>query len=138
MIHCGNGERVGQSPRIYDIRKPIGTIVAQGLKHGIVAAFLTKHYGGMVGHGVRRPIGTVTASDHHAVTTCALERGDHEAESHALIEKYAPRTRTLFDLVRDERRVHDIGHRMLTARELFRAQGFPTRTSSTCSARASR
>lgn len=97
MIHCGNGERVGQSPRIYDIRKPIGTIVAQGLKHGIVAAFLT----------------------------CALERGDHEAESHALIERYAPRAHTLFDLVRDERRVYDIGHRMLTARELFRAQGFP-------------
>lgn len=129
MVHRGNGEREGQAPRVYDLHKPIGTIVAQGIKHHVIAAFLTKHYGGVVGHEVTRPIGTVTAQDHHAVTTCALDRGDHEAESHALIEKHAParRTSSIIDMFAptEPRRIYDIGHRMLTARELFRAQGFP-------------
>lgn len=129
MIHLSNGERPGQPPRIYDINKPIGTIVAQGVKHGIVAAFLTKHYGGVIGHDVHRPIGTVTAQDHHAVTTCNLERGDHEAEARALLDRYAPaaaRAPSLFDALepRTERRIYDIGTRMLNSRELFNAQGF--------------
>ena len=42
-----------------------------GGKTALASVFLSKHYGGVVGHGVRRPIGTVTASDHHSLT-CAF------------------------------------------------------------------
>lgn len=130
LIHSGNGERKGQSPRVYDLNDPLGTVVAQGVKHALIAAFMTKHYGGVVGHDLHRPIGTVTATDHHALTTASLERGDHREEAAALLAKYgSPRShqRDLFGALagHEERTVYDIGHRMLSARELFRAQGFP-------------
>lgn len=129
MIHSGNGEREGQAPRVYDIHKPVGTVVAQGVKHALIAAFITKHYGGVVGHELDRPLGTVTTQDHHALTTTAMEVGDHEADADALLDRFAkPRAPTLFDVL-DEKpkrtRIYDIGHRMLSPRELFRAQGFP-------------
>jgi DNA (cytosine-5)-methyltransferase 1 len=97
MIHLSNGERVGQSPRIYDLRLPLGTIVAGGIKHGLVCAFLAKHYGGKGSPGadLRLPLSTITTVDHHALVTVHGEP------------------------------VVDIGMRPLTPRELFRAQGFP-------------
>jgi len=68
------GERVGQTPRVPGLEKPLGTVVSGGVKHALVAAFLSKHFGGVVGHDVHRPIGTVTARDHHAVTTAWLTK----------------------------------------------------------------
>jgi len=73
LIQMGYGERDGQSPRVPGIDKPLGTVVAGGAKHALVTAFLAKHFGGVVGHGVERPIGTVTAQDHHALVTAQLE-----------------------------------------------------------------
>lgn len=131
MVHIGNGERQGQAPRALDIRKPLGTVVAQGAKHCLVAALLTKHFGGVVGHEVTRPIGTVTAIDHHALTTATLTR-EGCATVDAFLGKYAPANNqtSLFasDVVVHEGeryRVADIGTRMLGPRELFNAQGFP-------------
>lgn len=129
MVHIGNGERQGQAPRTYDLRKPLTTVVAQGVKHCLVAALLTKHYGGVIGHEVTRPIGTVTAQDHHALTTARLEReGSDRVVS--FLAKYAPANQGgLFDSdtvnVRGvPHRIADIETRMLGPRELFRAQGF--------------
>lgn len=72
LIQTGYGEREGQRPRAMDIEKPLGTVVSGG-KHALVAAFLAKHYGGVVGHGVERPIGTITTQDHHSLVTAQLE-----------------------------------------------------------------
>ena len=78
LIQTGYGEDkkrnggLGQKPRVLDLDKPIGTIVAGGAKHALVAAFLTKHFTGVVGHGLRQPIGTVTAKDHHSLTVAWL------------------------------------------------------------------
>lgn len=78
LIQTGYGERDGQAPRVPGLHKPLGTVVAGGQKHGLVAAFLAKHYGGVVGHGVERPLGTVTTQDHHSLVTAqlALPLGD--------------------------------------------------------------
>ena len=73
MVQTGYGEREGQAPRALDLQRPLGTVVAGGQKHALVAAFLAKHYGGVVGHGVERPIGAVTARDHHSLVTAQLE-----------------------------------------------------------------
>lgn len=73
LISTGYGEREGQAPRVPGLHKPLGTVVAGGQKHALVAAFLSKHYGGVVGHGVERPLGTVTTQDHHALTSVQLE-----------------------------------------------------------------
>lgn len=63
----------GQAPRALDIERPLGTVVSGG-KHALVAAWLTKHYGGVVGHEADRTLGTVTARDHHSLTTAFLTK----------------------------------------------------------------
>lgn len=64
LVHSGNGERRGQAPRVYDIERPLTTVMAQGQKHGLVAAFLAKHYGGgptkATGSALDEPVHTVT------------------------------------------------------------------------------
>lgn len=72
LIQAGYGEREGQAARVPGLDKPLGTVVACGRKHALVAAFLAKHFGGVVGTGLREPIGTVTARDHHSLTTATL------------------------------------------------------------------
>jgi DNA (cytosine-5)-methyltransferase 1 len=74
LIQTGYGERAGQEPRVPGLDKPLGTIVGGGVKHGLVAAFLAKHYGGVVGQSCDKPLGTVTAVDHHSVVAAHLVR----------------------------------------------------------------
>lgn len=45
LVQTGYGERPGQTPRVPGLDKPLGTCV-DGQKHGLVAAFLAKHFGG--------------------------------------------------------------------------------------------
>ena len=72
LVQTGYSERAGQTPRALDIEKPLGTVVAGGAKHALVSALIAKHYGGMVGHEPERPLGTVTAVDHHSVVSATL------------------------------------------------------------------
>ena len=80
LVRRSNGERVGQAPRIEDIEKPLTTIVSQGQKQALCTAFLAKHYGDRAtggwagGQAADRPIGTVTAQDHHSVVAANLIR----------------------------------------------------------------
>lgn len=137
LIQTGYGERPGQTPRVPGLDKPLGTVVACGGRHALVAALLTKHYGGVVGHEVDRAIGTITTQDHHALTSATLvpEGADRRDEVRAFLDRYVGERsdRTLFSrgpehevTVHGERyAIADIGMRMLVPRELFRAQGFP-------------
>jgi len=198
LVQTGYGERPGQAPRAPGLGKPLGTIVAGGGKHALVSAMLAKHYGGVVGTGVKVPFGTVTTSDHHSVVTAQLvgvggragqsrprdasepiqtvtakadsavvtshlvklrnnqfgqpmdepaptltAGGGHIGEVRAFLIKYygnekdgvslrAPLgtvpTHDRFGLVTikgEEYQIVDIGMRMLSPRELARAQGFP-------------
>ncbi len=160
----GVGGRQGQS-----VERSVGTVVASQ-KHALVSAFLAKHYGGgYEGPGAQLdlPAHTVTATDHHALVAAHLVHlrggladhqvtgqaadapvptitasGTHIAEVRAFLVAYygvdqAPQlglplptatTRDRFGLVTVEGtdyQIADIGMRMLTPRELFRAQGFP-------------
>lgn len=75
LIQMGYGERVGQAPRVLDLEKPLGTVVAGGIKHALVAANLVKHYGGNytgAGLGVDEPLHTITQVDHHTLCTSHL------------------------------------------------------------------
>lgn len=172
LVHRSNGERVGQAPRIYDVQMPLGTIVAQGQKHALCAAFLAKHYsdrptGGWAGGSdIGKPMDTVTAQDHHSLVAAHLVRynGDQPGRErvadlgdplgtqdtsrrYGLVAAFLARyngtstgqrpdaplstvdTRDRFAVVTvtidgEEYAIVDIGMRMLTPRELFRAQGF--------------
>lgn len=149
LIQTGYGERQGQAPRILDLHKPLGTVVAGGVKHGLVAAYLAKHYGGKngaTGSDVSGPIHTITSVDHHSLVTAHLHPAPAEpfrsAEVRAFILRYYGQgtgqradepmhtipTHDRFALVTVagvDYSIVDIGLRMLTPRELFTAQGFP-------------
>jgi DNA (cytosine-5)-methyltransferase 1 len=79
------------------VTEPLHTISAQGTHFGEVRAFLLKYYGSDQDPKLREPLHTVTTKDRFGLVTV---RGA-------------------------EYRIVDIGMRMLSPRELFRAQGFP-------------
>lgn len=155
LIQTGYGEDrkrnggVGQAPRVPGLDKPIGTIVAGGVKHALVAAFLAKHYGGHESPGAQLhlPISTITTKDHHHVVGARLEpaaaSAGRAAEVYAFLTAYYgtdQNTGSLFEPIptipsRDrfalvtvagvDYAIADIGQRILTPRELARGQGFP-------------
>jgi DNA (cytosine-5)-methyltransferase 1 len=104
----------------HDLRKPVSTIGTKGPVQAVVhttmieegslppdmmakatrvAAFLVKYYGTAVGSPVDQPFDTVTTLPRYAVVTVTID-----AVTYVIV---------------------DIGMRMLTPRELARAQGFP-------------
>ncbi len=58
VTYCGMGEQ-------------LGTQTTEN-RHALVAAFLAKHYGGVVGHGLARPASTITTVDHHGLVASNL------------------------------------------------------------------
>jgi DNA (cytosine-5)-methyltransferase 1 len=109
LIQTGYGEREGQAPRVLDLEQPLGTIMAQGSKHALVAAFLAKHFGGVVGTQLTQPTSTITAKDHQSLAAATLIKmrgtgtandvekpldtitsgGNHYAEVRAFLTYYA-------------------------------------------------
>lgn len=112
------------------------------------AAWIVKHYGGVVGFKPDSPLHTITTVDHHGlvkVTLTPQEFADPAKAERcwAFIAKYyseggqwAPMTDPMHTLVTKDRMllvvvktkgyvVTDIATRMLTPAELFTAQGFP-------------
>lgn len=169
LVQTGYGERRGQAPRVLDPEQPLGTVVAGGAKHALVAAFLQQNFTGMVGKPLRVPVPTITARDHHSVVAASLTAmrgttdshlhgdpvdaplrtisagGNHHALVAAFLTQYysqggtasrcdaplpAVVTRARHGLVTvpiggADYVLADIGLRMLSPRELARAQGFP-------------
>lgn len=146
LVQTGYGEREGQAPRALDPQQPLGTVVSGGSKHAACVAFLARHFGrgGTPGNSVAGPVGALTSKDHTSLVTVAL--GDVEDRSEAVraflvkyygAESEAHDVREPLDTVTTvdrfglvtihgtEYRIVDIRMRMLTPRELFRAQGFP-------------
>jgi len=121
MIQTGYGEREGQRPRALDLQAPLGTVVAGGAKHALVCAWIVRHYGGVYGRRCCDQMGTVTAKDHHSLAV-ATSRGDHAADVAALMGSPSPVVVAIDGI---EHVIRDVGMRMLTPRELARAQGFP-------------
>ena len=126
-------ERPGQEPRALSVEAPHPTIVPTGNGAGLVAAFLSNQHGSNTGGGqgdLLHPTNTVLAGGQHKALVKAF-----------LLKYYSTNTgSSLFDpsptvTVRDRLglvmvgetpyEIADIGMRMLSARELFRAQGFP-------------
>lgn len=120
-----NGKMAGRAAT-----SPISTITATGTQQQIVTSHLVKMRGTNVGSAADEPIHTVSAG------------GTHIGEVRAFLIKYFgtdqdPRidepmhtvtSKDRFGLVTvhgEEYVIADIGMRMLTPRELFRAQGFP-------------
>lgn len=102
LIHMGHGEGKEGGKRwshgIRDVQDPLNTITAQGAAAGVVHSFLVKYYSeGGQDAACTDPMHTIPTKDRMGLV---MVRG----------EPYA---------------IVDIGLRMLTPRELYRAQGFP-------------
>jgi len=83
-----------------DARTPLNTIAASGLHHAEVRTFLVKYFGSLVGQhqGVDEPLHTIRTRDSFAIVTV-------HGQDYYIV---------------------DIGMRMLSPRELFNCQGFPS------------
>lgn len=66
-----HSEMAGGRARGQALDAPIQTLDTSN-RYGLVAAFLAKHYGGVVGSGLDKPLGTVTAVDHHSLVAASL------------------------------------------------------------------
>jgi DNA (cytosine-5)-methyltransferase 1 len=96
LVQTGYGEREGQAPRVLDIGAPLGTVVAGGSKHGLVAAFLAKHNGSgdtwnaAVGSSLDEPVHTVTGRDTKALAAVFLDKLHGSARAGQPIDEPAP------------------------------------------------
>jgi DNA (cytosine-5)-methyltransferase 1 len=111
--------------------EPTHTVTAGGAGLTVVSAFMIAHYGNDVGASIDRPVRTLTGIPKIEPVTC-------EGAIPPLSEEQIARAHQVADFLRahgawDDREfvtvgdyiVVDIGMRMLTPRELARAQGFP-------------
>jgi DNA (cytosine-5)-methyltransferase 1 len=58
---------------VRDPAAPLTTITTEN-RHALVAAFLAKHFTGVIGQPCDRPLGTVTAVDHHSLIACHITK----------------------------------------------------------------
>jgi DNA (cytosine-5)-methyltransferase 1 len=88
LIQTGYGEREGQAPRALDIRAPLGTAVAGGVKHALVTAVLVKNFGGPSNGGsgvsMRDPLDTITCQDHHSLILATLVQYNGQSRERAI------------------------------------------------------
>jgi DNA (cytosine-5)-methyltransferase 1 len=130
LVNTRNGERIGQAPRVRDIRDPFPTVTAQGSQGAIAMAFLARHYGGHENDGssLRSPMFTITTKDHHSLVMAFLLKyygTDQDPRLNQPLHTITTKDRFGLVMVRGEpHRIVDIGMRMLTPRELARATSF--------------
>ncbi|MEY8460119.1 DNA cytosine methyltransferase [Eggerthellaceae bacterium 24-137] len=132
IVQIGYGERKGQRPRVNSIHEPLGTIVAQGVKHYLCTPFITKFYSTNTGHRADEPLHTITTSPgHFGLVSAFLVKYYGTGGCQGIGEPLGTiTTRDRFGLVTvdidgETYAVSDIKLRMLRPRELKLAQGFP-------------
>lgn len=111
--------------------EPVSTITSTGAQQRLVATYMTKLRGDNIGAGMSEPLHTVSAQGfHHAEVRAFLIKFYSEGGQHSELSDpmHTVPTRDRMGLVTvegTEYQIADIGLRMLSPRELFRAQGFP-------------
>jgi len=94
LVQMGYGEAPGQAPRALDIREPLGTIVAGGGKHAMVAASLVQYYkSGSQNVSADRPMPTIVTKDRVGVT-CAYLAKHYKGVIGASVEQPTPTVTT--------------------------------------------
>ncbi len=138
LIGMGVNEN-GRGPRVHDIGKPLGTVLASGQKHGLVSASLIQTgFGEREGQAPRAldieaPLGTVVAGgSKHALVAAFLQQyystgGQHQDPADPLhaVTTIARHGLVTVEIDGETYVITDIGMRMLEPRELARAMGFP-------------
>ena len=111
------------------LEKPVGTIMPEGAgKTALVAAYLEKYFGDIPGNVT--PLASVPSNSSHAEDVRAFLIKYYSSNiGHGIDEPlHTISTKDRFGLVTvagQNYKIVDIGMRMLSPRELYRAQGFP-------------
>lgn len=140
------GERPGQDPRTRTVERPFPTVVPTGNGANYCAAYLAQHNTGATGHPVTKSLSTICSTGTHQqlVTSHLMVQrnncygqslddplrtvtagGRHFAEVRTFLEEYAQGQEPAVSVDGVDYVIADIQMRMLSPRELFRAQGFP-------------
>lgn len=131
LVKYYGNDRHGQN-----IRDPLHTVTAKD-REGLTMAHMAKFYGTEFGEPMSRPLSTVTASGaHHGVVAARITKAEpwadlgHWPKIRELLNAYCgyslgPEDVILFNIDGTACFMADIGLRMLTPRELYRANGFP-------------
>ena len=135
LVHLGHGEGKDGAKRfshgIRDVTAPLNTITAQGATAGLVTSHMAKLRNNQFGQLHEEPFPTLTAGGGHAgeVRAFLVKYYGNDKDGQELPEPlHTIPTRDRFGLVMvhgEPYQIVDIGLRMLTPRELYRAQGFP-------------
>ena len=134
LVHLGHGEGKDGTKRfshgIRDVGQPLNTVTAQGMPAGVVTSHMVKLRGDNVGSAAGEPLHTISAQGtHHGEVRAFLIKYYGTDQDPALREPlHTVTTKDRFGLVTikgQDYAIVDIGLRMLTPRELYRAQGFP-------------
>jgi DNA (cytosine-5)-methyltransferase 1 len=113
--------------------KPVSTITGRGTQQQLVTSNLVKMRGGNVGHAADMPLQTISAGGTHfaEVRAFLIKYYGNERDGHTLFDPLGTvTTKDRFGMVTvsidgTEYAIADIGMRMLSAKELYAAQGFP-------------
>ncbi|WP_232618329.1 DNA cytosine methyltransferase, partial [Pseudooceanicola marinus] len=134
LASIAHGDSGGR--REYPLTDPLGTITGRGVQHAVVATFFAKYYGTGDGARTNAPCHTITVKDRMAHMQAALQAPPFTAAHEARAREVAAFLRAhgawdggdlvTLDIAGTRYVIADIGMRMLTPRELFTAQGFPT------------
>lgn len=135
LVHLGHGEGKDGKARfshgVRDVADPLNTITAQGATAGIVTSHMVKLRGDNVGSAATEPLHTVSAQGlHHGEVRAFLVKyyseGGQDQSCADPMHTIPTKDRLGLVMVHGEPyAIVDIGLRMLTPRELYRAQGFP-------------
>jgi DNA (cytosine-5)-methyltransferase 1 len=116
------------------VDQPLSTITGRGTQQQLVTSNLVKLRNGCIGQKLAQPLDTLTSKSHFAeVRAFLIKYYGNERDGHGLFDPLGTvTTRDRFGLITTaidgtEYAIADIGMRMLSARELYRAQGFPDR-----------
>lgn len=132
-----------------DLNAPLSTVTTTGSQQQLVSAHIQRYFGQSIGHEVDQPSHTLTTKERDALIISHLTKmrgtnigqscdeplqtitagGIHFGEVRALLEKFSELKEEghygIVTIDGIDYQIVDIGMRMLTPRELFRAQGFP-------------
>ena len=134
LIHMGHGEGKNSGKRfshgVRDVEQPLNTVTASGCPAGLVTSHLVKLRNNQYGQSVEEPMPTLTAGGGHVgeVRAFLLKYYGTDQDPQLNEPLHTVTTKHRFGLVTVhgiDYQIVDIGLRMLTPRELYRAQGFP-------------
>jgi DNA (cytosine-5)-methyltransferase 1 len=128
------GESGGRNDRAAPVDEPLRTITTEprfGVVETMCAPYMTAHYGSDIGSAVDAPMRTITGIPKIEPVVSTLAQPPLSPEQYASAQRVAEFLRQYGEwhgdglVIVGDRVIVDIGMRMLTPRELARAQGFP-------------